>query len=294
MAVLIDKKTTVIVQGMSGKQGSLHSSFMIDYGVNVVAGVVPGKGGSLMNDIPIYDKPADVVAKRGNVGASMIMVPAPAVLEAGTAALEARIPLIVIITEHVPVHDTLKLKWKAKEYGVTIVGPNTIGVISPGKSKIGVMPVELYSEGNIGLVSRSGTMTHEVASALTRNHLGQSTCIGIGGDSISGIDFVDVLRMFRGDEETRMVVLIGEIGGVSEEKAALYIKESNYPKPVFAFIGGKTAPAGRKMGHAGALISENMGTAESKINALIEAGVTVEGTVRDLISSIKSASCKFL
>lgn len=287
MAILIDKKTTVIVQGMSGKQGSLHSSFMIDYGVNVVAGVVPGKGGSVMNSIPVYDRPADVVVERGNVGASMIMVPAPAVLEAGMAAIEACIPMLVIITEHVPVHDTLKLKWKAAEYGVTIVGPNTIGIISPGKSKIGVMPVELYCEGNIGLVSRSGTMTHEIASALTRNHLGQSTCVGIGGDSISGLDFVDVLRMFRADKETRIVVLIGEIGGASEEKAAAYIKESSYPKPVFAFIGGKTAPAGRKMGHAGALISEKMGTAESKINALTEAGVYVEETVRDLVSSMK-------
>ncbi len=286
MAILINEDTTVMVQGISGKQGSLHAKYMIDYGVNIVAGVTPGKGGNEVNGVPVYHSPADALKVHKSVDASMIMVPPSAVLKAGREAILLKIPLVVIITEHVPVHDAIKLKRLAEEYGVTLVGPNTIGLISPGKCKIGVMPANLYSKGQVGVISRSGTMTHEIASALTRNMIGQSTCIGIGGDSVTGLDFTSALKMFLADEETKAIVLIGEIGGFYEEQAALYLSRVNYPKPVYAFIGGKLAPHGRKMGHAGALISADSGTVKAKALALSKAGVLVKDTVKELIESI--------
>ncbi len=286
MAILVNKSTTVLIQGISGKQGSLHTKFMLEYGVNVAAGVTPGKGGGRVHEVPVYDSVAGALDRHGMINASLIMVPAPAALKAGVEAINNQIPLVVIVTEHLPIHDALKLKWSARERGVTLVGPNTIGIISPGKSKVGIMPGFLYSEGCVGVASRSGTMTHEVASSLTRKNIGQSTCVGIGGDPATGFDFIDALKMFLTDDETKTIVLIGEIGGFHEEQAARYLRKTGYPKPVYAFIGGKQAPGGRKMGHAGALVSGDSETAASKTRILNEAGVEVKDTVKELVQSI--------
>lgn len=287
MAVLINRDTAVMVQGISGKQGSLHTGFMLDYGVNVAAGVAPGKHGGTVHGVPVYQSIAEAI-KTNKIDASLIMVPPRAALGAVTEAITNSIPLVVVITEHIPIHDTLKFKWLARESGVTLVGPNTIGLISPGKCKIGVMPGPLYSEGGVGVISRSGTMTHEIASGLSWNNIGQSTCLGIGGDPVIGIGFEEALELFLADEETKVVILIGEIGGSREEEAAAYIKRVRYPKPLFALVCGRNAPVGRKMGHAGALINENSGTYQSKTAALQEAGVAVKDTVKELIESVSA------
>jgi len=251
---------------------------MLEYNVKVVGGVSPGKGGQLVHGVPVYDTVAEA-KKKAQIDATIILVPPAGVLAASLEAIENRIPLIVIITEFVPFHDTLIIKSMAANEKVRVVGPNPIGVISPGLSKVGVMPGFIYSEGRIGIISRSGTLTHEVASNLTYRGIGQSTCVCIGGDMIKVTDFVDVLRLFRDDEQTEVVVIIGEIGGASEEMAAKYLKEKGYPKKVIAFIAGLTAPAEKKMGHAGAIASKGLGTAESKMRRLSEAGVIA---VRDL------------
>ncbi len=291
MAILANRDSTVMIQGISGKQGSLHTKFMLEYGVNIAAGVTPGKGGSEVHGVPVYNSPAEAISMHRSIDAALIMVPAPFVLDAGSKAIQQNIPLIVIITEHVPIHDTMKLKWLAGKNDLKLVGPNTIGVISPGKCKVGIMPASLYSEGRVGIISRSGTMTHEIASSLTRYNTGQSTCVGIGGDPVTGLGFADTMELFLTDEETDLVILIGEIGGFFEEQAASYMKKVKYPKPVFAFIGGKTAPAGKKMGHAGALISGASGTAEAKARLLENAGVSVASTVKELVESV-SAYCR--
>lgn len=286
MAILVDRDTVVLIQGITGKQGSFHTKLMLEYGAKVAAGVTPGKGGSSVHGVPVYDTVLEAKEKHPEINASLIMVPAHGVLEAAVEAIENNIPLVVIIAEHTPIHDSLKIRWLAKQKGVVVIGPNTIGIISPGKSKVGIMPGYIYSEGPVGVISRSGTMTHEIASNLTYKGIGQSTCIGIGGDPIGGIDFVDCLELFKHDPETQAVVMIGEIGGAKEELAARYIKEERYPKPVYAFIGGKTAPPGKRMGHAGAIIHQGIGTAESKIAALKEAGVKVGDTMDQLVDMI--------
>lgn len=274
MAILIDQNSRVILQGATGRQGRYHLPKMMDYGVNVVGGVSPGKGGQEVLEIPIFDTVAEVVSSR-TADVSMIMVPPTGVLNAAVEAIACRIQLIVIITEHVPFHDALQIRCMAKEAGLQVIGPNTVGVTSPGKCKVSVSPASIFSPGNVGVISRSGTLTHEVASILTYRGIGQSTCVCIGGDMAKTTNFIDLLKLFRNDDETDTVIMIGEIGGAGEEIAAQYILETDYSKRVIAYIAGATAPAEKKMGHAGAIISHGLGTAASKIEYLEAAGVTV-------------------
>lgn len=286
MAILVNRDTRVIIQGITGKQGSYHAQRMLEYNVNVVAGITPGKGGQQVHGVSVYDTIA-AAKKEHRIDASMIMVPPAGVRDAAIEAIENKVPLIVIITEFVPVHDSLVIRNMARESDLILVGPNTIGVISPGKSKVGIMPGYIYSEGHVGIISRSGTLTHEVSSNLTYKGIGQSTCVCIGGDPVKGTDFVDALKLFREDDQTETVVMIGEIGGAGEELAARYVMENGYPKKIVAFIAGQTAPAGKKMGHAGAIVSEGFGTADSKINSLTEAGISVARTLDQLLQMVK-------
>ena len=282
MAIFVDADTRVIVQGATGKQGSYHLVRMLEYNVKVVGGVSPGKGGTMVQGVPIYDTIAEA-KKETSIDASMILVPPAGVLDAASEAIEERISLIVIITELVPTHDTLTIRGMAAKAGVRVIGPNTIGIISPGRGKVGIMPASIYSEGDIGVISRSGTLTHEVASNLTYKGIGQSSCVCIGGDSIKGTDFVDVLKMFREDEQTRKVVMIGEIGGMDEELAAEYLKGKAYPKEIIAFVAGRCAPPETKMGHGGAIVSSGIGTVGSKIASLSEAGVRIARTLDEIL-----------
>jgi succinyl-CoA synthetase alpha subunit len=282
VAILVNGETRVIVQGATGKQGQYHTLKLLEYGVRVVGGVTPGREGSAVHGVPVYDTVARVM-RETPVDASLIVVPPVHVLKAAMDAIESRVPLIVVITEFVPLHDALKIRGMARKTGVRVIGPNTIGVISPGKSKVGIMPGFIYGEGPVGVISRSGTLTHEIASNLTYQGIGQSTCICIGGDMVKGTDFVDILELFRTDSETEKVVLIGEIGGAGEELAARYLRDHPYPKKVIAFIAGATAPPEKRMGHAGAMISAGFGTADSKIRSLKEAGVTVVESLDEMI-----------
>jgi len=282
MAVLVNAQTRVLIQGITGAQGSYHTEKMLEYGMKVVAGVTPGRGGEQVHGVPVFDTVQEALDQHP-VDATMILVPPPFVLEAASEAIENGIDLVVIITEHVPVLDSIQIKALAKARGSRVIGPNTIGVISPGQGKVGIMPGYIYKEGNIGIISRSGTLTHEVASNLTFRGIGQSTCIGIGGDPVIGTTFVDALELFRNDDQTQAVIMIGEIGGSGEEIAAEHLKEFGYPKPVYAFIAGATAPPEKRMGHAGAIVERGTGTAESKIRLLSEAGVIVAKTLDQLI-----------
>ena len=281
MAILVDRDTRILVQGITGRHGSLHARLMREYGAHVVAGVTPGKGGSKVSGVPVYDTVA-LACEEQQPNASLLLVPPAGTLEAGLEAVHAGIPLVVIVTEHVPVLDAVRIRASARERGVALVGPNTIGVISPGRSKVGIMPGILYREGSTGVISRSGTLAHEVAVTLAASGIGESTCIGIGGDPVGGLDFVDVLKLFRDDAETEAVLMVGEIGGNSEERAARYLKEQGYPKPVIAFIAGRTAPSGCRMGHAGAIIREGSGAAADKIEALRDAGVEIVETMDEM------------
>jgi succinyl-CoA synthetase alpha subunit len=282
MAILVDRGTRVLVQGATGKQGQYHTLKLLEYGVKVVAGVTPGREGERVHGVPVYGSVAAALAA-GPADASLILVPPFGVLAAAADAIENRVPLVVVITEFVPLHDSLKIRALARRRGVRVVGPNTIGLISPGQSKVGIMPGFIYGEGDVGILSRSGTLTHEIASNLTYRGIGQSTCVCIGGDMVKGTDFVELLELFRTDPGTRMVVLIGEIGGAGEELAARHLRENPFPKPVLAFIAGATAPPEKRMGHAGAMISAGFGTAESKARALKEAGVTVVESLDELV-----------
>ena len=285
MSILINRDTKVIIQGITGKQGAYHADKAMEYGTRIVGGVTPGKGGETVHGVPVHDTVAEVL-KDTPVDASMILVPPAGVADAAMEAIDHRIPLVVIITEFVPFHDSLKIQRRAAEKGVRIVGPNTIGVISPGRTKVGIMPGFLYKEGNIGIISRSGTLTHEVSSNLSYRQRGQSTCVCIGGDAVKGLDFLEVLKLFRDDEQTEKVIMIGEIGGAGEETAAAYIRETGYPKPVVAFIAGANAPAEKRMGHAGAIVSGGFGTAASKYKALAGAGVMVARTLEEVYSQV--------
>ena len=281
MAILVGSDTRAIVQGITGRQGSFHTRLMLDYGTKIVAGVTPGKGGQEVHGVPVYDTVKEALAEH-DANASIVFVPARFAKDAVLEAIEAGLELVVVITEHIPVRDTMEFLALAKREDTTIIGPNTPGIITPGECKLGVMPGHVFKRGRVGMVSRSGTLTYEIAAQLTRAGLGQSTCLGIGGDPVVGLTFTEVLDMFEKDPETEAVVLIGEIGGNLEELAAQYIREREYPKPVVAFIAGRTAPPGKRMGHAGAIIMGRAGTAQSKIEALERAGVPVARTPKEV------------
>ncbi len=270
--IILDENTRCIVQGITGKQGSFHAEQMLKYNTNIVAGTSPGKGGQDFNGLPIYNS-IEEAKDELDINASIIFVPAPFAKDAAFESI-SQLDLAVIITEHIPVHDSIEIVEYAKRENTIVIGPNTPGIISPGIGKLGIMPTHIFNEGNIGIVSRSGTLTYEVANQVTNAGMGQSTCVGIGGDPVVGLDFADVLQRFENDDDTAAMVMIGEIGGNAEEMAADYIKE-NISKPVIAYIAGVTAPPGKRMGHAGAIIEGDAGTAETKINALENSGVHV-------------------
>lgn len=287
MAVLVDEKTRVVVHGITGKEGSFHARQCIQYGTQVVAGVTPGKGGTLWEGVPVFDTVARAVRETG-ANTSLIFVPAPFAADSILEAIEEGMPLVVCITEGIPARDMLQVKAALKCSKSRLIGPNCPGVISPGKAKVGIMPGAIFQEGAVGVISRSGTLTYEIVDHLTRMGLGQSTCVGIGGDPIVGSSFVDILELFGEDPRTSGVVLIGEIGGSAEEEAARFVKEG-YPKPVVAFIAGQSAPAGKRMGHAGAIISGGRGTALEKMRALEEAGIAVAKTPENVAELVRSA-----
>jgi len=280
MSVLIDNNTKLLVQGITGSQGMLHTRGCRDYGTNIVAGVTPGKGGQDFEGVPIYNTVQEAVKATG-ANASMILVPPPFAADAIMEAADAEIPLIVAITEGVPVLDMVSAVSFVYQKGSRLIGPNCPGIITPGQIKIGIMPGSIHKTGQVGVVSRSGTLTYEAVGQLTRVGLGQSTCIGIGGDPVNGTNFIDCLKLFQEDPQTEAIVMIGEIGGDAEEQAAAYAKD-NVSKPIVSFIAGQTAPPGRRMGHAGAIISGGHGTAAEKMNALEAAGIHVVETPAEI------------
>ena len=285
MAIIVDDKTKVLVQGITGHQGTFHTKEMLRFGTRVVAGVTPGKGGAEVHGVPVFNEVKEAVDETG-ANTSLVLVPARFAKDAIIEAIDAGIRTIVVITEHIPFHDTIEIVHYARYKEVTVVGPNCPGVASPGKAKVGIFPNHIFRKGDIGVASRSGTLTYEIVDSLSREGFGQSTCVGLGGDPVTGLNFVEVLEMFERDEETRAIVMVGEIGGVAEEEAAEYIKD-HISKPVFAFIAGRTAPPEKRMGHAGAIISRGRGTAKSKIEALRKAGVAVAEFPDEIAKLIK-------
>lgn len=273
MSILVDKNTRLLVQGITGREGQFHTKNSIEYGTNVVAGVTPGRGGETTLGVPVFDTVSQAVQETG-ANVSVIYVPAAFASDAMLEASDAGIPLVVCITERVPVQDMMRVKHEFGQRRTLLIGPNCPGLISPGQAKVGIIPGSICIPGHVGLVSRSGTLTYEVVDALSRQGDGQSTCVGIGGDPVRGLNFVEILELFQNDPETHAIVLIGEIGGTDEEKAAAYIK-AHVTKPVVAFIAGQAAPPGKRMGHAGAIIEGGTGTAEEKIKAFQTVGVSV-------------------
>jgi succinyl-CoA synthetase alpha subunit len=286
MAVLIDKNTRVLVQGITGREGEFHTRQMLEYGTQVVAGVTPGKGGQEVLGVPVFDTVKQAVAATG-ADASVIFVPAPFAADAVLEAADAGVRLIVCITEGIPVQDMVKTVALVRQKGVRLIGPNCPGMMTAGQCKIGIMPGNIFTPGPVGLISRSGTLTYEIVDLLTKAGLGQSTCIGIGGDPVLGSTFVDLLPLFEADAETQAIVLVGEIGGSDEEVAAEYIRAMR--KPVVGFISGRTAPPGKRMGHAGAIISGRTGTPQAKVDALRAAGVPVADALYEIPELVKQA-----
>lgn len=280
MAILVDKSTRVVVCGMTGREGAFHTGQMIDYGTNVVAGVTPGKGGTEFLGRPIFDTVEEAVEKTG-ADASLIFVPAPFAADSVLECEAAGVPFITLITEGIPIQDMVRVANKVRSGGRSrLLGGNCAGIITPGQCKMGIMPGHIFAEGPVGLVSRSGTLTYEIVWEMTRNGFGQTTCVGIGGDPIPGTRFIEVMEMFEADPATQAVVMIGEIGGTDEEAACEFIKTMK--KPVVGFISGRTAPPGKRMGHAGAIVSGGMGTAQSKVDALLAAGAKVADKTSDV------------
>ncbi len=286
MGVLVSKDSRVLVQGITGRDGSFHTHLMKEYGTNIIAGVTPGKGGMNVEDIPVFDTVIEAVEKTG-ANVSVIFVPARFATSAIFEAVDAGIELVVVVTEGIPVKDMVSVMRFIEDKGARLIGPNCPGIITPGECKVGILPSAVFKKGKIGLVSRSGTLTYEIVYHITNAGFGQSTAVGIGGDPVIGTRFVDMLELFRNDKETQAVVLIGEIGGSDEEIAARYIKDTQYPLPVFSFIAGRTAPPGKRMGHAGAIISGGSGTASEKIKALEEASVKVAEIPSDIGKFLK-------
>jgi succinyl-CoA synthetase alpha subunit len=290
MSVLVDADTRVLVQGITGHQGMVHTVQMLKFGSKVVAGATPGKGGTSVEGVPVFDSVEEAVAKTG-ANATCIFVPAPFAKDALLEAVDAGIPLAVIVTEHIPFHDMLTMYHYARLKGARIIGPNCPGIASPGKAKVGIIPNVVFHPGRVGVISRSGTLTYEIVSGIKEVGLGQSTCMGLGGDPVVGTNFVDALPLFEADPETDAIVLVGEIGGTAEEEAAEYLHR-HLEKPVVAYIAGHSAPPGKRMGHAGAIIARGRGTAESKVAALEAAGAKVArfpyeipGLVRDILAA---------
>jgi len=287
MSILIDENTRLIVQGITGREGAFHTEQMLEYGTNVVGGVTPGKGGQTVCGVPVFDTVKEAMEKTG-ANATVIFVPAAHTKSGAMEAINAGIPLVITIAEHVPVQDMLEVYHAAKHKGVRVIGPNSFGVISPGKSKAGFMAHRIFSPGGVALLSRSATNCYETVFKMTNEGIGQSVCIGVGGDMIPGSTFVELLPLLQEDEETKQIVLIGEIGGDEEEKAAAYIKE-HVTKPVVACIAGKNAPKGRSMGHAGAIVAaDGTGSAQNKEKALSEAGVHIADTTDDIVRILKT------
>ncbi|HEV8040259.1 MAG TPA: succinate--CoA ligase subunit alpha [Bryobacteraceae bacterium] len=286
MSVLVDRNTRVIFQGFTGREASFHAQASIDYGTKVVGGVTPGKGGQTHLDLPVFNTVAEAVKQTG-ANASVIFVPPPFAADAIMEAAEAGLPLVVCITEGIPTADMVRVRNFMQNRSTRLIGPNCPGIISPGKCKIGIMPAHIHKQGNVGVVSRSGTLTYEAVGQLSKLDIGQSTCIGIGGDPIIGTTFLDAIELFNADPDTHAIVMIGEIGGNAEETAASYIQE-HVKKPVVGFIAGQTAPPGRRMGHAGAIISGGAGKAEDKMKAMTQAGITVCASPAEIGEKIKS------
>jgi succinyl-CoA synthetase alpha subunit len=274
MGIVIDEDTIAIVQGITGRQGSFHTRLMLEYGTRIAAGVTPGKGKTTVNGVPVYDTMKEAT-QRHSPSAAIIFVPAQFAASAAQEALENGIKTVVIITEHIPIKDCIGVMAHAAHASATIIGPNTPGIITPGKCKLGIMPSDVFIAGSVGVVSRSGTLTYEIASGLTRRGIGQSTCLGIGGDAVVGINFIGALELFKHDPQTEAVLLVGEIGGNLEELTAEYLDKTRYPKPVVAYVAGRSAPPERRMGHAGAIIIGKAGSAQSKVEAFEQVGVRV-------------------
>ncbi|MFP3219090.1 MAG: succinate--CoA ligase subunit alpha [Acidilobus sp.] len=289
MGILVDENTKVIVQGITGKEGSFHTKLMLEYGTKVVAGVTPGKGGTTVYGVPVYDTAHDAVKEHPDANTSIIFVPAKTAADAVFEAIDAGLKTVVVITEHIPIHDAMAFVNYAKEKGVTVIGPNCPGIITPGKTKVGIMPASVFSPGPVGIMSRSGTLTYEVSYFLTKAGLGQSTVIGVGGDPITGLTFPEVVQLFEKDPQTKVMVMVGEIGGDAEERVAMMVKEGKIKKPIVAFVAGRTAPEGKRMGHAGAIIMFGTGAYKDKVATMKSAGIRVAITTYEIPKLVKEA-----
>ncbi|MFP3303386.1 MAG: succinate--CoA ligase subunit alpha [Caldivirga sp.] len=293
MTILVDQNTRVLVQGITGSEGSRHTLYMLQYGTKVVAGVTPGKGGQQVHGVPVYDSVEEALRRHPDINTSIIFVPARFASDAVYEAVDNGIKLVVIITEHIPIHDAIRFVNYAKYKGTVIIGPNCPGVVSPTISKVGILPNSVYTrKGPVGIISRSGTLTYEISYHLTQAGFGQSTVVGIGGDPIVGTDMVEAALMFENDPETKYLVVIGEIGGDQEERLANLVREGKITKPIAAFIAGRTAPPGKRLGHAGAIISMGVGTYESKVKALESVGIRVAKTPLEVVKIIREISGK--